>query len=553
VFHYYGRNPAAKSSAKSSAHIASLFESARKALFPNKEESKNSRRNNAKQKRKADHELLDAALIRSNRQRKLVGQNIGGSEISFDRPPKHSTIEDMETFIDGENDRVRERMKDFQSSNQIVKPPTDSLTDATSTTPVETPEAIKLNFARSCHICGVNFKELDPFYDQLCQSCASFNHMKRSSSVDMTGRVCLLTGARVKIGYCVALKLLRMNATVIITTRFPHDAAERYSKEPDFLTFKGRLHIYGLDFRDITAVHYFCAHIRSKFTRLDALINNAAQTVRRPPQYYEHLIPNERTRVPDSVLDVISVTDVYKLENGSFDFTTQKTIAAGLTESMSTSTDLITKDLIPAPTSALLSQTKLIPSDSTSSHAFPPGLYDRDDQQVDIRTQNSWTMNLTEISTVEMIECHAINTFAPWVIISELTPLLRSTTSPPSSTAPSPSQFPRFIVNVSAMEGQFYRRKTSQHPHTNMAKAALNMLTRTSASGLMEEGIYMSAVDTGWITDEKPVGEWDKREAPPPLDEIDAAMRILDPVILGVSGVEMVWGVFMKNYMATRW
>lgn len=284
-----------------------------------------------------------------------------------------------------------------------------------------------------------------------------------------------------------------------------------------------------MDFRDITALHFFCAHIKSRFDRLDAIINNAAQTVRRPPAYYAHLIPNENTPVSQVVLDVVEVVDSHKSALG-YEFKSQI--------SNNSDNSLLA---INTPTPSLMSQAQLIPSDSDSK-AFPPGLYDRDDQQIDTRTENSWTQSLTEITTVEMIECHAINTFAPWVIISELTPLLRKT-----------AQVPRFIVNVSAMEGQFYRNKSPNHPHTNMAKAALNQLTRTSSGALSKESIYMTCVDTGWITDEKPVEQWAKREAPPPLDEIDAAARILDPIIQGLKGEEFMWGVFLKNYFPTRW
>ncbi|KAI8616454.1 hypothetical protein BC830DRAFT_1161171 [Chytriomyces sp. MP71] len=159
-----------------------------------------------------------------------------------------------------------------------------------------------------------------------------------------------------------------------------------------------------------------------------------------------------------------------------------------------------------------------------------------------------------QISTIEMMECHTINTFAPWVLVSELKSLMEASGPMDGIILPAGEFFDKYIVNVSAMEGQFYRSKQKFHPHTNMAKASLNMMTWTAAKGFAEVGIFMTAVDTGWITDEQPQHLWEKRELqPPPLDEWDAAMRVIDPVLCGVRGEERVWGVFLKNYRPTRW
>jgi NAD(P)-dependent dehydrogenase (short-subunit alcohol dehydrogenase family) len=321
--------------------------------------------------------------------------------------------------------------------------------------------------------------------------------------------------------------------------RFPHDAAIRYAKEPDFLTFKGRLFIYGLDFRDLRALHHFCHVIKTRFSHLDALVNNAAQTVRRGPGYYAHLLPGETEDVPLHILDIVSVVDVFK-SGGEIKFLEQE---GGMDCGLVNDVQSLAKKSAVVHAPAMMSQAELIPSDKGGGDAqYPTGFLDRDDQQLDMQRENSWTLSLSQITTVEMVECTAINTFAPFILCNELVGLMRQS-----------GRKDRFIVNVSAMEGQFYRRKTHDHPHTNMAKAAFNMLTRTSAGGLMQEGIYMTSVDTGWITDEKPVDQWDARAAPPPLDEVDAAMRIIDPILEGVKGGELKWGVFLKNYFPTRW
>ncbi|KAI8899697.1 hypothetical protein BC833DRAFT_584856 [Globomyces pollinis-pini] len=425
------------------------------------------------------------------------------------------------------------------------------------------PQEEFLNYAKSCHICPNKFKKLHHFYDQLCPNCAEFNYQKRFYSSNMEGRVCIVTGARVKIGYCIALKLLRMGATVIITTRFPHNAAIRYSKEPDFETFAKQLHIYGIDFRDMTMVHQFCSKIKSNFNRMDVIINNAAQTVRKPTQFYKHLILDESIIPNKEVYSKMSITNVYREENGEYQFvlldSTKDTNPSKATDglqsvvlsnlSASTGNSLSTV----ANLSSKLSQVPLTMEDieTQNTRLFPLNVYDRDDQQVDLRKENSWTQEIGNISIVEMFECQVINVIAPWILISELKEMMVATKSLDDESLP----IDKYIVNVSAMEGQFYRPKTTCHPHSNMAKASLNMLTRTSASGFAALNIFMTAVDTGWITDENPVDQWEKREnAPPPLDEWDAAMRVLDPVLTGINGDgDKKWGIFLKNYTPTRW
>jgi NAD(P)-dependent dehydrogenase (short-subunit alcohol dehydrogenase family) len=417
-----------------------------------------------------------------------------------------------------------------------------------------------------------------------------------------------------QIGYAIALKLLRMGAIVIVTTRFPHDAASRYAAELDAESFKGRLHVYGLDFRDIRMLHHFTGHIKRTFTRLDVIINNAAQTVRKPPAFYAHLMDVEMQGVDENVRKIAKVVEAVKettsgacgfrvagekhvdMSDGglllgagavvpeisgaaSVDAAAEQGVATGGTIAVVTSTSVGAPGSVMYNVSASMSQVALLETDqTTSAAAFPPGLYDRDDQQIDLREVNSWNLEMGQISTMEMVECHTINSFAPWVLISELKPLMVATQGPPEGVIPQrPSSnkasktpnatdeevdnddgkeelWDRYIVNVSAMEGQFYRNKTIFHPHTNMAKASLNMMTRTAAAGFAEQGIYMTCSDTGWITDENPVSQWSKREhQPPPLDEYDAAMRVLDPVLSGVRGEARIWGVFLKNYRPTRW
>jgi len=402
-----------------------------------------------------------------------------------------------------------------------------------------------LKTPRNCYVCKAEFTQLHHFYDAMCPACARFNYEKRFQTASLEGQVALITGSRLKIGYQATLMMLRAGARVIATTRFPKDSALRFSREPDFEGWGHRLQIYGLDLRHTPSVELFTDYIKDTYQRLDILINNAAQTVRRPPGFYAHLMENEAkdiTQLPSRAQSLLEQheTCVSQLGYGGTDHVGEEK-ALPVTWNGS------------APGVGLRLSAQLSQIPYAYDHCldvpevFPVGKLDADLQQVDLRKTNSWRLRLGDIPTSEMLEIQLVNAVAPFVLCNRLAEIMKL-----DNTGQ------KHIVNVSAMEGKFLRfKKGSRHPHTNMAKAALNMLTHTAAGDLAKYGIFMNAVDTGWVTDEDPATlakrKEERHDFQPPLDIVDGAARICDPFFHGILTGKHWCGKFLKDYFPIDW
>ena len=397
-----------------------------------------------------------------------------------------------------------------------------------------------MNKLQRCFVCKESFQKQHFFYRGLCLKCGELNFAKRNQTANLHGLFALVTGARVKIGYAVTLRLLRAGAAVICTTRFARDAARRYAKEADFAEWCDRLQVYELDLRYIAGVERFAEHLVCCYPRIDIIVNNAAQTIRRPPEFYQHLMDFES--LP---LEALPAEIQPLLARSS----SRATLTHFLTDNISEDIPKSLTDSVPNRNSEISTVFNLDRenqlSHSSDFSLFPPGMYDRDGQQVDLRPFNSWLMKDDEVSILEMLEVHVINAIAPFAINSRLKRLMRN--FPESG---------KYIVNVSSKEGQFNSDKPWRHPHTNMPKASLNMMTRTCASEYAKHKIFMNAVDPGWISFQHPYPQvlaMQQRGVQPPFDAVDAAARICDPIYLGVNEERYFYGKLFKDYAESQW
>jgi NAD(P)-dependent dehydrogenase (short-subunit alcohol dehydrogenase family) len=350
---------------------------------------------------------------------------------------------------------------------------------------------------RTCYVCKSPYREADSFYHRLCPACAADNTTRRALSTDLTGRRALLTGGRVKIGFQLALMMLRDGAELLVTSRFPHDTVRRFRAEPGSEKWLDRLAVLAVDLRDPRQVLGLCEELRQEGRPLDILVNNAAQTVRRPPESYALLAAGEYDALPEGARQAPGFTPMRMLESG----------AASLPVALREADEA---GLLPDPS-----------------------------------PENSWSARLGALDPAEVLETQLVNALAPALLCDRLLPLLLASPQPR-----------RYVVNVTAVEGRFaVRNKMAGHPHTNMAKAALNMLTRTSAAELADQGVHMCAVDTGWITDENPAPKKARMAGAgfrTPLDIVDGAARVYDPIVRGEAG-QPLSGVFLKDYQEAEW
>ncbi len=375
--------------------------------------------------------------------------------------------------------------------------------EASKLPPSEEPTVVaELDRPRACYMCKKPYRAVSAHWDQHCPSCAREEAYRRFRSADLTGRRALLTGGRIKIGFETGLRLLRWGAHLDVTTRFPVDAAKRYAAEDDFEVWRDRLTIHALDMQRLREVVVLAEVLARRAEPFDIIVHNAAQTVWRPPVHHAALYAEEEKPPPPLLVDLLGGDRASAEE-------------AALAKAA------------PGARALFVEGGALLEEES--------GL------ATDFRPVNSWVQRIGDVGPVEVVTAHVVNAISPFILTNRLVPLMRGS-----------SFEDRYVVNVSAMEGKFRRAvKGEMHPHTNMAKAALNMLTRTSADDLADDAVYMCSVDTGWVTDEAPIVKQDVTFRPP-LDSADGAVRVLDPILRGVVDGKPVWNCFLKDYAVSE-
>lgn len=400
---------------------------------------------------------------------------------------------------------------------------------------------------KHCYICKAKFNEENnhSFYSNLCKACGDYNYSFRVMKLDFNGRIAVVTGGRVKIGYYIATKLLEYGCKVILTSRFPKDCLLKYQAHPQYSDWKANLLIYPIDFRLFESTVKFITFLNENFPHIDILINNAAQTIRRSTSYYKYLLPVE-TKAFNSEDERKIIKNDYinlsrQLEGSTHNSTEAKEALVSISQTI--------EDKAILPLSVIASQIRIMEEKEQPNKTL---ISQQDHQPIDFsKGKSSWNLELDEVPFQEFTEVQIINTWTPYYLCVKLNPLMKK--SPFND---------KYIVNVSSVEGLFNHFKRTTHPHTNMAKAALNMLTRTCGQYYKSFGIYMTSVDTGWVS---PMNEFNSLFEPSktesfekeycniPLDELDGAMRVLHPIIEGIKNKKYIYGQILKDYAKSNW
>ena len=474
--------------------------------------------------------------------------------------PSQEKIEEKD-----EDDILVEDTKDVENKNLLQKKRKNEKEKKEKKEEKEEDKKEKFMF-KTCYICkkklGTN--NISKFYGSMCQKCGDYNYSFRTMQLDFKGRIAVVTGGRIKIGFYIVKKLLSYGCQVITTSRFPNDTLNKYKEDPDYDLWKNNLIIYPIDFRLFQSTVKFVNYIKDNFSHIDFLINNAAQTVRRNTEYYEYLLPIEIKKLPKEDDNKIIKNEYLELkkelsgklikEEGSGPLKKEeitkkyekKHILKSLVSLLKKNNDPETEELLPL--SVITSQIKIM-EENEQSRIYIMG---NDGQPYDFsKGKNSWNLELDEISFQEFTEVQIINAWTPYYLCAKLKPMMMK------------SPFPdKYIVNVTAVEGIFNHFKRTTHVHTNMAKAALNMLTRTCGKYLEKDKIYMTCVDTGWVShmnemnkiiegENKDYSEFEMANVP--LDELDGAMRVLHPIIEGIKNKNYLFGILLKDYVKSKW
>ncbi|ATZ50118.1 hypothetical protein BCIN_05g04990 [Botrytis cinerea B05.10] len=397
---------------------------------------------------------------------------------------------------------------------------------------------------KKCYLCHLLITNPHPQYPALCKPCGSFNlassNISLPEALNLDGKTALVTGGRINLGFYTALRLLRCGARVIVSSRYPRDAAVRYLAESDSEKWVKRLRVLGADFRAANDVFHLISGIKQVLRhwsvdstpRLDILINNAAQT-------WTDSVKEERR--------AIEWENQLRLEDNNSGSLLLETNYNARIRGGVQSLNLLAFDTEQKRLNEMSTEEAGIIGRTENITSIPTMMED---------SKTSWVQSLHEIPYEDVISAHSVNTFVPLILIRELLPLMG--TSRPHPVANDRLIKPlAHIINVSAREGVFEstptnRHKNGYHVHTNLTKAALNMLTETEAAAAWRDRkVAMNSVDPGYLSAAKEVIENRKRNGGwdgCPIGWDDGAARVLWSVAVGESGKGAVWGRFLKDF-----
>jgi len=405
---------------------------------------------------------------------------------------------------------------------------------------------------RCCYICRLAIIQPHPSYPSMCMPCGSFNTSSSRLSIPPNlffppTFTALVTGARINLGYHTVLRLLRCGARVIATTRYPRDAVARYLEETDSAEWRDRLRVVGADFRCAADAFALVSETKRCLedwssdgeVKLHLLINNAAQTLTDSVKKEELAVRREELSYKENKYGAMLIEGVYNARVRG------KVVPMQLE-------DTKIGALLHEPLEGL--QENIEPQQPVEAYHTPNG------SELEPYAKSSWVQSLFEIPYEDVISAHAVNTFVPLILCRELLPLMGSSTPSAPTSIPGAPETERtrpqaYIINVSSREGIFEDRtdstaKQGTHVHTNMSKAALNMITETEAATAWKtRQVAMNTVDPGYMS-AAPEYE-DVFGGVRPIGWEDGAGRVLWPVAVGEKG-QAVWGRFLKHYGAVK-
>ena len=466
------------------------------------------------------------------------------------RHPRTSSDCDLESKLLANNHGLRTPLSK-ESSNQRISKAEVELEISSDGDLFPRTQNLHPRRKKKCYICCFILSEPHPLYPSLCRPCGAFNiaesYLSLPNSLDLRGKIAVVTGGRINLGFHTTLRLLRCGAKVIVTSRYPQDTEYRYLQQHDQASWCERLGIVGADFRTAVDVFQLVKAIKEILKNwstdgglqsLDILVNNAAQTLTDPISAEKKAIANEGNQEYLGYRSLIHDTAYNARVRGG---TMQPW---GLLEANRAKVNE------GQPTSSYSSL-----KTESASLSNEPG-----DRLADLtlRTDpSSWMQSISAIPYEDFITAYSVNSLVPMILIRELMPLMaqhpdisNDKTYPPSGKERVASVPTAYILNISSREGIFEETprspaKNGKHLHTNMSKAALNSITQTEAVvAWKKHKIAINSVDPGYMSAAPEIRD---KIGECPIGFEDGAGRVLWPVAMGERG-EAVWGRFLKHF-----